>query len=420
MTESDGIAAHLASARPRALAALARYFRDLDLAEDAYQEACLRAMRRWPGQGLPRDPTAWLVLVARNAGIDQQRRARSGLADPLDEARLHEPGDPEALYAAAIDQAHLRDDVLRLLFMCCHPELPVQDQLALALKVVAGLSVAEIARAFVIRPKAMEQRITRAKKKAIAVAARLDTLAPRERAERLNAVSTMVYLLFNEGYSAGAGELHIRVALCEEAIRLARLLLAMFPGQAEVMGLLALCLLHHARRKARLDRDGALVPLDEQDRHLWEGELIAEGRVLIEKALRKGPAGPYQIQAAIAAVHCSAASPTETDWAEIERLYELLEALQPSPIVTLNRAVAVSKTEGEEAAVALLLPLAESLADYRHYHTTLAAIQAELGQFEDAKTAYRHALALAPTQAEATYIETRLAAVEEKISAAVG
>lgn len=417
MSHTGTIGAYLSAARPQALAALVRYFRDVDLAEDSFQEACLRAIRRWPEAGLPRNPTAWLVLVGRNAGIDLRRRSRSGQSVELDDELPATDPDVEDRAIADIDMSDYRDDVLRLLFMCCHPDLTVQDQLALALKVVVGFTVAEVARALVVSPKAMEQRITRAKRRVAAVATTLETPSLAERTERLAAVSAMIYLLFNEGYSAGGGAIHIRLALCEEAIRLARLLLTLFPSQAEVMGLLALCLLQHSRHRARLGEDGGLVPLDDQDRALWDGEMIAEGRVLIEKALRRGAPGPYQIQAAITAVHCVAATPEATDWREIERLYVALEALQPSPIVTLNRAAAVSKARGAAEALAMTGPLADALSGYLHYHTTRAALHRDLGNHAAARAAYEAALALNPTSAEVAYIDARLSELREISSA---
>ena len=310
------------------MAALTRYFKNVDLAEDAYQDACMRALNSWRQKGVPKDPTAWLILVGRNAGIDALRRRETErtVADGLGvETDL---GDIEADYAEAIDTSDYRDDVLRLLFMCCHDELPVRDQLALALKIVVGFSVDEIARAFLVKPKSMEQRITRAKKKAASVATSLETPSPQERANRLNAVLVMLYLLFNEGYASHGGPDHIRKSLCQEAIRLTRLLLQLFPAQPEVMGLLALCLLHDARRSARQDVTETLVPLDDQDRSLWDRSQIAEGQVLVEKALRRGRPGAFQIQAAIAAVHCAAPNAEATDWAEIERLYLALERAQ--------------------------------------------------------------------------------------------
>lgn len=405
-----------ADSRPRALAALMRSFRDLDMAEDLYQEACLRAAERWCHDGAPRDPTAWLIKVARNAGLDRIRKSRRMAS--LDAATVLEAqapeGDGQTEVAEAIDRREYKDDVLRLMFLCCHPELKVHEQLALALKVVVGFSVEEIARAFVVTPDTMQRRLTRAKARAAGVAARLDTPGLAERAERLSAVQTMIYLLFNEGYGAAGGDEHIRYALCEEAIRLARLLLELFPGQVELMGLLALCLLQHSRSRARIDAEGRLVSLEEQDRSLWDKAKIAEGRMLVEKALLHGRPGPLQVQAAIAAVHCAAACAGDTDWAEIERLYGALELLAPGPVVRLNRAVAVAKVRGPEPALAMLKPLAEDLQRYLPYHSVRAALLEESGDLEAAITALEAALICDPTRQEAAHLAGKIAALKKK------
>lgn len=401
------IAAHLAMARPRVLAALTRRFSDLDLAEEAYQEACLRALERWRRDGLPNDPTGWLLLTGRNATIDKVRRDRRIVfRDVLPEGEA--ASDVEAELAEDIDMSELRDDVLRLMFMCCHRDLSLQDQLALALKVIGGFSVEKIARALLVRPKAMEQRITRAKKKASNLAAHLDTPSLQERAARLDAVCTMVYLLFNEGYSASGGDVHIRTELCEEAIRLARLLIALFPSQPEVMGLLSLCLLQHSRRRARISAEGGLVPLEEQDRSKWSRSEISEGSVLLEKALRRGRPGSYQIQAAIAAVHCAAPTAADTDWREIERLYAALEQVQPTPVVSLNRAVALAKVHGASAGLEHLAGLSKALSNYLYFHTTRASLLDEGGRLQEAVDAYERALELGPTGQEYEHISQKI------------
>ncbi len=373
----------------------------------------MRALKSWAKKGVPKDPTAWLILVGRNAGIDALRRRETERAAADGMELETDLGDVEAGYAEAIDTSDYRDDVLRLLFMCCHDELPVQDQLALALKIVVGFSVDEIARAFLAKPKSMEQRITRAKKKAAAVAASLETPSPQERANRLNAVLVMLYLLFNEGYASHGGPDHIRKALCQEAIRLTRLLLQLFPGQPEVMGLLALCLLHDARRSARQDATETLVPLDDQDRSLWDRSAIAEGQVLVEKALRRGRPGAFQIQAAIAAVHCAAPNADGTDWAEIERLYLALERVQPSPVVTLNRLVAVSKVRGPEEALKGMAAIEADLQGYLYFHSSRGALCADLGDVDGACAAYERALALDPSEAERSYIQGRLSSLKK-------
>jgi RNA polymerase sigma-70 factor, ECF subfamily len=401
------IDAALTSARPQALGALLRYFRDLDRAQEAFQEACLRALRNWPVNGPPRDPAAWLIFVGRNAALDQVRRQSSEEPLPPEEL-ISDRDDAEAALAERLDNSHYRDDVLRLLFICCHPDLPATQQIALALRVVSGLSVKEIARAFLVSESAMEQRITRAKRRVAQAQVPFETPGAIERAERLAAVAAMVYLLFNEGYSASGGDAHIRVPLCEEAIRLARLLLRLFPAEPEIMGLAALLLLQHARAPARLDADGALVLLEDQDRTLWNHAMMAEGLVLVEKALRHRRPGAYQVQAAIAAVHAQAGQPEDTDWSEIDRLYAVLETLQPSPVVTLNRAVAIAKLRGPEAALAMIEPLAEPLSGYFHFHGVQGALLIQQGRTEDARVAFGRAIALAHTAAEAAHIRRHL------------
>src|SRR5689334_19232814 len=333
-TDLAWINAAITAARPQAVGALLRYFRNLDTAEEAFQDACLRALKNWPTNGPPRDPAAWLIMVGRNAGIDGTRKRKREEALP-DEDRISDTDDVETPLAERLDNADYRDDILRLLFVCCHPDLPDTQQIALALRIVSGLSVAQIARLFLVGEAAMEQRITRAKARIAAEGAQFETPTAIERSERLAAVATMLYLVFTEGYSAGnAREGETRAPLCEEAIRLARLLLALFPSEPEIMGLLALMLLQHSRRAARFGADGALVLLDDQDRTQWDHRAIGEGLALIDKAIRHRRPGSYQVQAAIAALHARAATPADTDWSEIALLYATLERLQPSPVVT--------------------------------------------------------------------------------------
>lgn len=406
MNDVAWIGAALAAARPQAVGALLRYFRELDTAEDAYQEACLRALKHWPAHGPPRDPAAWLIMVGRNFALDEARRRKRNVDLPDDD--LFAIPNDEAPLAERLDDSQYRDDILRLLFVCAHPDLPAIQQIALALRVVSGLTVAEIARAFLVSEAAMEQRITRAKRRIAEAAVSFDTPGPVERSERLGVVAAMIYLVFNEGYSASGGDAHIRAPLCEEAIRLARLLLQLFPAEPEIMGLSALLLLQHARSRARVDRDGNLVLLEDQDRNLWDREMIAEGLALIDKALRHRTFGPYQIQAAIAGVHSHAARAQDTDWSEIERLYALLEAMQPSPVVTLNRAVAVEKVRGADAALAMIEPLAQSLAGYWHFFGVKGALLTKLGRNEEARIVFDRAIALANTAAEAAHIRQQI------------
>lgn len=407
MSELAWIDAALTSARPRAVAALLRYFRDLDAAEEAFQNACLRALRTWPRNGPPRDPAAWLILVGRNAGVDDaRRRARQAPLPP--EELLSDLDDAEAALAERLDGADYRDDVLRLLFVCCHPGLPATQQIALALRIVSGLTTPQIARAFLVSETAMEQRITRAKRRIAAAETPFEAPGPAERAERLAAVAAMIYLVFNEGYSAAGPDAATRAPLCEEAIRLARLLLRLFQAEPEVMGLAALLLLQHARAAARFDADGQVVLLEDQDRGLWDRALIAEGLALIDKAMRHRRPGPYLVQAAIAALHVRADRPQDTDWAQIERLYATLEHLEPSPVVTLNRAVAVAKVAGPEAALALVEPLEARLSGYFHFHGLRGGLLAQLGRAEEARTAFGRAIALAASPAQAAHIRQRL------------
>jgi RNA polymerase sigma-70 factor (ECF subfamily) len=401
------IDAALTSARPQAVGALLRYFRDLDTAEEAFQNACLRALKAWPQNGPPRDPAAWLIMVGRNTGIDAARRAKKSAPLPPEEL-ISDLGDVEEAVVERLDGAHYRDDILRLLFICCHPDLPAAQQIAVALRIVSGLTVPQIARAFLVGDSAMEQRITRAKARIAGAGVPFEAPGPVERAERLSGVAKMIYLIFNEGYSAAAGEAPARAPLCDEAIRLARLLLKLYPAEPEIMGLLALMLLQHARVAARLDCGGEIVLLDDQDRGLWDRETIAEGLALIDKAMRHARPGPYQVQAAIAALHDRAARPEDTDWAQIDLLYANLEVMHASPIVSLNRAVAVNKLRGPEAALAMVEPLAERLSGYFYFHGLRGALLLELGRTDEARVAFNRAIALANTPAEAAHIRLQL------------
>jgi RNA polymerase sigma-70 factor, ECF subfamily len=408
MTDMAWINAALTAARPQVLGALLRYFRVLDAAEDAFQEACLRAIKTWPVKGPPRDPAAWLIFVGRNFALDEVRRRAKQTELPSDEDLVSDPEDPQEALAERLDASHYRDDILRLLFVCCHPQLPASQQIAVALRIVSGLTVKEIAHAFLVSESAMEQRITRAKARITTAEVPFDTPGAPERAERLAAVATMIYLIFNEGYSASGGNAHVRGSLCEEAIRLGRLLLRLFPSEPEIMGLLALLLLQHARTAARLDTDGAIVLLEDQDRSLWDRELIAEGLALIEKALRHRRAGAYQVQAAIAAVHAHATRAADTDWPEIDRLYQILETVQPSPVVTLNRAVAVSKVSGPAEALKMIEPLAAKLGGYFYFYGLKGALLTQLGRNEEARMDFDRAISLANTAAEAAHIRMHL------------
>lgn len=407
MTDLDWIDALVNGARPQAMAALLRYFRDLDMAEEAFQDACLRALKAWPKNGPPRDPAAWLIMVGRNAGIDTIRRQNKQEALPPEDI-ISDLEDAEAAMADRLDEVGYRDDILRLLFICCHPELPATQQIALALRIVSGLTVKQIARAFLVGESAMEQRITRAKARIAKAEVSFETPGAVERSERLAAVAAMIYLIFNEGYSVTGNSEETRSSLPNEAIRLVRLLLRLFPAEPEIMGLAALMLLQHSRAAARFAPDGAVILLDDQDRGLWNKKMIAEGLALIDKAMRHRKPGTYQIQAAIAALHARAERPEDTDWEQIDLLYGALEQLQPSPVVTLNRAVAMAKTRGPEAALALIEPLASRLSGYFYFFGVKGTFLMQLGRKEEACIAFDRAIALANTPAEAAHIRTHL------------
>jgi len=407
VTDAAWIDAIITAARPQAMAALLRYFRSLDTAEEAFQEACLRALRTWPKNGPPRDAADWLIMVGRNAAIDTIRR-QSRMQPLPEEEVLSDLSDAEADAVERLDAADYRDDILRLLFVCCHPELPATQQIALALRIVSGLPLPQIARAFLVTEAAMEQRITRAKRRIAEAQVPFEAPGAVERSERLAAVASVVYLVFNEGYTTNVAEHGAKAPLCEEAIRLGRLLLRLYPTEPEIMGLTSLMLLQHARAPARFDADGATVLLDDQDRKLWNRTMIAEGRALIEKAMRHRQPGAYQIQAAIAALHATAPTAPETDWTQIELLYGALEHMQPSPVVTLNRAVAVFKARGAADALAMIEPLAGKLVSYFYFHGTRGALLLELGRKNEARDAFNRAISLANTAAEAAHIRQQL------------
>ena len=417
MTDLAWIHGALTGARPQAIGALLRYFRDMDRAEEAFQEACLRALKSWPQNGPPRDPTAWLILVGRNAALDGVRKEARHTELPPEDV-LSDLEDVETPMAERLDGSQYRDDVLRLLFVCCHPELPATQQIALALRIVSGLTVPQIARAFLVSEAAMEQRITRAKQRIAKADVPFEAPGPVERSERLGVVAAMIYLLFNEGYSAGCdGE---RMHLCEEAIRLARLLLRLFQAEPEMMGLTALMLLQQARLPARFDAGGEVILLEDQDRSLWNGKQASEGLALIDKAMRHNRPGPYQVQAAIAAVHARSVTAAATDWANIDHLYAVLERMQPSPVVTLNRAVATAKVAGPQAALDMIGPLAERLSGYFHFFGARGAFLLQLGRDAEARADFDRAIALAGTPAEAAHIRRHLDGLKEKSAGAVG
>ena len=395
---------------PEVLAALVRRSGDFDTAEDAVQEALLAAARQWPAGGTPDDPKAWLIRVASRRLVDQ-RRAEQARADRELRVARHTP--PEAFLAPAADTSggSERDDSLTLLLLCCHPAPTRPSQVALTLRAVAGLSTTQIARAFLVPEATMAQRISRAKARLGQVGARFTLPSAGELPGRVAAVAQVLYLIFTEGHTASAGTALQRVELTGEAIRLARQLHDHLPDDGEVTGLLALMLLTDARRAARSRPDGSLVPLAEQDRSRWDRARIAEGVRLLEAALPTGPVGPYQLQAAIAAVHAEAPGAAATDWAQIETLYRMLDALAPGPVVTLNHAVAVAMVDGPAAGLAMLEPLREDRR-LRHHHR-LHAVHAHLlemaGKDAEARAAYATAARLATSIPEQRYLNARAA-----------
>ncbi|MBW4709095.1 sigma-70 family RNA polymerase sigma factor [Roseobacter sp. YSTF-M11] len=400
---SEWLEATFSNNRPRALAALTRYFRDMDLAEEAFSDACLKAVTAWEGKGAPRDPLAWLLTTARNAGLDRVRKTqRHRVLLQVEPSVLMADEDPLP------DPDDVRDDVLRLLFICCHPALSRQDQIALALRIVAGLSVAEIARGFLVATKTMEQRVTRAKKKIATNRIAFETPSPQERGRRLGEVSLMVYLMFNEGWSTSNSAAQMRVTLCEEAIRLARLLADLFAGMGDQIALLSLLLFQHARRAARIDSDGRLVSLEDQDRRLWDKTAIAEAVALLQKSERLGHSGPYRVQAAIAAEHALAPSAQATDWQKIEAHYAALYVIQPTPVVRLNHIAAMAKTRGAEHALKEMETLACDLSDYRWYHTMQGGLFLQSGLPRRAVAAFEKALTLGPTEPERVVIKDQI------------
>ncbi len=379
------------------VAALARRFGDLDIAEEAAGEAVVAALERWPGGGVPPNPGGWLTTTAHRKAIDRIRRESTRDTRHRQAAMTHDDTPPP-------DTGPVQDDRLRLVFTCCHPALAPAARVALTLRLITGLTVPEIAAAFLVPETTMAQRITRAKAKI--KAARVPYRVPRaeDLPARTAGVLAVVYLVFNEGYLATAGEESVRDDLCEEAIRLARLLRVLLPRDPEVVGLLALMLLTHARRPARVS-DGVLVPLDEQDRTRWRRDLVDEGHELVRACLALNRPGPYQIQAAVNAVHTDAATAADTDWSQIAALYGQLASIDPSPVVALNRAVAVAELDGAEAGLELVDRL--DLATYHAWQATRADLLRRLGRHAEARAAYDAAIALIDNEAERAFLERR-------------
>jgi len=392
----------------RILATLIRLLGDFDLAEEALHEAFFVAVERWQRDGVPDNPRAWLVSTGRFKAIDVlRRRARFKASQPLLLAQLEE------LEQSEWDVEDVEDDRLRLIFTCCHPALAADAQVPLTLREVCDLTTEEIARAFLSAPAAIAQRIVRAKAKIRDAKIPYQVPSLNELPERLDSVLRVIYLVFNEGYSASGGAQVTREDLTREAIRLGRLLLELLPDP-EVMGLLALMLLHESRRSARSSADGELILLDDQDRGLWNAELIAEGCELVERALTTGRFGPYCLQAAIAAVHAEAATAGETDWEQIVGLYDVLLRAVPSPVIELNRAVAVAKRDGALAGLTLIEGILErgELQDYHLAHSARAEFCRQLGRVEEARVAYSRALELTRQEPERRFIEGRLKALD--------
>ena len=383
----------------RVVATLVRYFGDIDVAEDAAQEACVVALQRWQTSGIPPNPGGWLTTTARNRAIDRLRREATRDARQAHAALLAHVKDDNPVSSVV-------DDRLRLMFTCCHPALAPSAQVALTLRLLGGLTTTEIANAFLVDEAAMAKRLTRAKQKIKAAKIPYRVPADHELPERLRGVLATLYLVFNEGYLSSTGDVAIRTDLCAEALRLTRVLVSLMPDEPEVHGLLALMLLVDARRAARV-ADGVLVTLPEQERGRWDHRLIAEGHDLVRGCLRRGRPGPFQLLAAINAVHTDATTAQQTDWRQIVALYDQLYAVQPDPVVALNRAVAIAEVDGPEAGLALLAAL--DLTGYHPFHASRADLLRRAGRTREARTAYERAIELTTNPAERAFLRTRLA-----------
>jgi len=397
----------------RAVASLIRVLGDFDLAEEAVQEAFVVALERWPRDSLPSNPGAWITQVARNRAIDRLRRARSLREKTVQLEGLESLRPPEISPADRVASEEIEDDRLRLIFTCCHPALAQEARVALTLRTLGGLTTPEIAAAFLVAEPTMAQRLVRAKKKIQGAGIPYEVPDASQMPERLSGVLATLYLVFNEGYRGSSSPDLVRVELSSEAIRLARVLVGLLPDEPEAKGLLALMLLNDARRPARVDAAGRAVPLEEQDRGLWDRDLIVAGLALSEEAAAGGPVGPYTIQARIAAAHARAERPEDTDWARIVRLYEWLERAAPGPVVELNRAAAVAMGEGPERGLKLIDAI-EGLDEYRPLHSARGDLLCRLGRDAEAVEAFSRALEMPGNEVETAYLERRLAEAEVK------
>jgi RNA polymerase sigma-70 factor (ECF subfamily) len=411
---SEAVAAAFRAEWGQVVATLIGLTGDWDLAEECAQDAFALALQRWPRDGIPNRPGAWLTTTARNRAIDRLRREAVGAAKLREVAMLSGVDGPSSDDGPRDDESGVPDDRLRLMFTCCHPALAFESQVALTLRTLAGLGTAEIARAFLVPEQTMSKRLVRAKQKIRNAGIPYRVPPAHLLPERTTAVLGVLYLLFNEGYTASAGAALVRQGLSGEAIRLARVLWALMPDEPESAGLLALMLLHDARRATRVDGAGELVTLEHQDRGRWDGAEIAEGVEVLDRALRRGRPGPYQVQAAIAACHATAPAAADTDWPQIAALYGQLILFVPSPVVELNRAVAVAQSEGPAAGLVLVDRLAASgeLAGYHLLQATRADLLRRLGRTGEATDAYRQALDLVATGTERRYLTRRLAELE--------
>ena len=389
----------------RAVAVLIRDFGDIDMAEEAVQDAFTEAIQRWPSTGLPASPAGWIITTARNRAIDRLRREGSRDDRHRQAADMLTPEDPEE------EDIAVADDRLRLIFTCCHPALGTAAQVALTLRLLGGLTTAEVAHAFLVPEATMAQRLVRAKGKIRDAGIPYRIPEASDLPDRLRSVLTVIYLIFNEGYAASSGERLVREDLCAEAIRMGRVLRELMPEEPEVMGLLALMLLIDSRRSARLSPDGRLVLLADQDRTRWDRKLIDEGQELVRLCIARNRPGPYQIQAAINAVHSDASSVGATDWRQINRLYDQLMALAPSAVTALNRAVAVAEVRGPHEALALVDQV--NLPDYYLYHAIRADLLRRLGRILEAKRAYEAAIARSDNIAEKSFLQCRLQTLDD-------